>query len=321
MLPGFRFLFAAIILCFSILVFGLGAAALLRAAHEEFASKPSWRGMPATVFAQPSEASRLPVLALLQVEPEGKEPAPNVANQPVSEPVAQPRPSEQPGQDDTSSAAPSPEPAAAPTPAPEPQKVEALSAPEAERPVAPSAPEETPTGAAAKGESALSEPAKVEDGKSQNSLGEGQPTVERSSSPAQVPISERETKTATSEDATPKAAEPTPAPSEPMKTPASVPQPQPQADPVAALIATLGGSPNATDMQAPPKAANGVKSAAPDKNAIRKRLWARHAVAAAKERRRVVQRARITQHDAAVQQQQFSPPFLMEPSGAAAQAH
>ena len=40
MLPGFRFLFAAIVLSMSILVFGLGAAALLRAAHEEFAANP-----------------------------------------------------------------------------------------------------------------------------------------------------------------------------------------------------------------------------------------------------------------------------------------
>jgi len=52
MLPGFRFLFAAIVLSMSILVFGLGAAALLRAAHEEFASNPSWRGAPETIFAQ-----------------------------------------------------------------------------------------------------------------------------------------------------------------------------------------------------------------------------------------------------------------------------
>ena len=33
MLPGFRFLLAAILLSASILVFGLGAAALLRATH------------------------------------------------------------------------------------------------------------------------------------------------------------------------------------------------------------------------------------------------------------------------------------------------
>jgi hypothetical protein len=68
MLPGFRFLFAAIALTMSILIFGLGAAALLRAAHEEFASVPSWRTAPETMFAQPSEASP-PVLAMLRVEP------------------------------------------------------------------------------------------------------------------------------------------------------------------------------------------------------------------------------------------------------------
>jgi hypothetical protein len=68
MLPGFRFLFAAIVLSMSILVFGLGAAALLRAAHEEFASNPSWRAPPETMFAQQAEATR-PVLAMLQIEP------------------------------------------------------------------------------------------------------------------------------------------------------------------------------------------------------------------------------------------------------------
>ena len=67
MLPGFRFLFAAIMLSMSLLVFGMGAAALLRAAHEEFASSPSWRAAPEVMFAQPTEATR-PALALLRVE-------------------------------------------------------------------------------------------------------------------------------------------------------------------------------------------------------------------------------------------------------------
>jgi hypothetical protein len=67
MLPGFRFLLAAIVLSMSILIFGLGAAALLRAAHEEFASNPFWRAAPETVFAQPAEATR-PVLAMLRVD-------------------------------------------------------------------------------------------------------------------------------------------------------------------------------------------------------------------------------------------------------------
>src|SRR5579863_7781179 len=68
MLPGFRFLFAAIVLSLSLLVFGLGAAALLRAAHEQFASNPSWRSAPEAVFAQPPQ-NTTPVLALLRVEP------------------------------------------------------------------------------------------------------------------------------------------------------------------------------------------------------------------------------------------------------------
>jgi hypothetical protein len=67
MLPGFRFLFAAIVLSMSILVFGLGAAALLRAAHEEVASSPSWRAAPEVMFAQPAEATG-PVLAMLRVD-------------------------------------------------------------------------------------------------------------------------------------------------------------------------------------------------------------------------------------------------------------
>jgi hypothetical protein len=78
MLPGFRFLFVATVFSMSVLVFGLGAAALLRAAHEEFASTPSWRAPPETVFAQPSEAPG-PVLAMLHVnEPVVEKPSDDV---------------------------------------------------------------------------------------------------------------------------------------------------------------------------------------------------------------------------------------------------
>lgn len=79
MLPGFRFLLAAIVLSISVLVFGLGAAALLRAAHEEFASTPAWRVAPEPKFARQNEAPAeepMPVLATLRVEPE---PAPQTA--------------------------------------------------------------------------------------------------------------------------------------------------------------------------------------------------------------------------------------------------
>ncbi|WP_369721656.1 hypothetical protein AB8Z38_32465 [Bradyrhizobium sp. LLZ17] len=68
MLPGFRFLLAAILLSASILVFGLGAAALLRATHEQYVSNPSWRNGPQEqVFAQAPEPAQ-PVLAALRVE-------------------------------------------------------------------------------------------------------------------------------------------------------------------------------------------------------------------------------------------------------------
>ena len=69
MLPGFRFLFAAILLSTSVLIFGLGAAALLRAAHEEVASAPARRAPPEQVFAQQNEPVAPPTLALLRVEP------------------------------------------------------------------------------------------------------------------------------------------------------------------------------------------------------------------------------------------------------------
>jgi hypothetical protein len=105
MLPGFRFLVAAIALSTSVLVFGLGAAALLRAAHEQFSSIPSRRGPPETRFTQQNEAAA-PALAMLRVtEP------------PAAEPKAP---------DDISAAAPSAEqPAIVPTPA-EPDKIAAL---------------------------------------------------------------------------------------------------------------------------------------------------------------------------------------------------
>src|SRR5271156_5197281 len=78
MLPGFRFLFAAIMLSMSLLVFGLGAAALLRAAHESFASNSSWRAAPEATFGQRGD-STLPMLATLRVDPPAMEKAPEQA--------------------------------------------------------------------------------------------------------------------------------------------------------------------------------------------------------------------------------------------------
>ena len=79
MLPGFRFLFAAIVMCMSVLVFGLGAAALMRAAHEDFSTNTSWRAPPEPRFAEQEEAAKPPaakppVLAVLSVQPRTSEP-------------------------------------------------------------------------------------------------------------------------------------------------------------------------------------------------------------------------------------------------------
>ena len=68
MLPGFRFLFTAIVLSMSILVFGLGAPALLRAAHEEFANLSSRRVTPEPRSARLDDGPP-PTLALLRLDP------------------------------------------------------------------------------------------------------------------------------------------------------------------------------------------------------------------------------------------------------------
>ncbi|SHK81725.1 hypothetical protein [Bradyrhizobium lablabi] len=89
MLPGFRFLFAAIVLSMSILIFGLGAAALLRSAHEEFASLPSRRAPAEPVFTRKNDAP-MPTLALLRFDPPAldNKPSENAPAAVTSEPVA-----------------------------------------------------------------------------------------------------------------------------------------------------------------------------------------------------------------------------------------
>lgn len=105
MLPGFRFLVAAIVLSTSILVFGLGAAALLRATHEQFSSIPSWRGPPETIFAQKNDVAA-PTLAMLR--------------------VVEPPAVEQKAPDDIPAAEPSAEQAAIVSTPAEPDKIAAL---------------------------------------------------------------------------------------------------------------------------------------------------------------------------------------------------
>lgn len=91
MLPGIRFVCAAVVLAVSLVIFGMGAAALLRSAHEEFASLPNRRPPPATVFSRQPDAP--PTLAMLRLEPRATEVA-----EPAAAPMAQvsePAPPEQ----------------------------------------------------------------------------------------------------------------------------------------------------------------------------------------------------------------------------------
>lgn len=115
MLPGFRFLFTAIVLSMSVLIFGLGAAALLRAAHEEFANLPARRTAPEPMFARRTDDTP-PTLALLRIETPAEE-------KPVEE-----KPAETIGAAVSDAAAETPAPAGqALDPAPaEPEKLAAL---------------------------------------------------------------------------------------------------------------------------------------------------------------------------------------------------
>jgi hypothetical protein len=74
MLPGIRFIFVTVILSASVLIFGLGAAALLRVSHEEFATLPSWRLAQPQIPPAPVETTT-PTLAMLRIEtPEAAKP-------------------------------------------------------------------------------------------------------------------------------------------------------------------------------------------------------------------------------------------------------
>lgn len=263
MLPGFRFLFAAIVLTMSILVFGLGAAALLRAAHEEFASNPSWRAAPETIFAQQSDATR-PVLAMLRVEPAAAEQkAPNHAPAAVV-----------PVEHATDIAAPAEPVSASPAPAVT-GSVAALKPDELK-------PDETSASEAARPDIAVSErPTPSEVARAQSDAPAAAET-------AKIAAPDAETKTASAEQVSPPAPnsppanDAAPAASEQKSTPAS-----PEVDAAATKIATLGGPPVSIETPAAAKAV----SDQPDRSAIKKRQQARRAA----HRRRMAARARQAQ--------------------------
>jgi hypothetical protein len=237
MLPGFRFLFTAIVLSLSILVFGLGAAALLRAAHEEFASNPSWHATPETTFAQQGEATR-PVLALLRVDTPAVD-APQV-EKPSGDVLA-------------ASAGPAQQTAINPTPA-EPEQVAALR-PEGSSPPEPAIPasESLPPREAATAPDDA--PATADQTKTATAAEPSPPASETASAAPAAPA------VAPAADAAPAAT---------VQMPAAA-SPNPSA--AATKIATLGGPPITIEPRPPGKLAG----AKPDRSVTEKRLRARRA--------------------------------------------
>jgi hypothetical protein len=275
MLPGFRFLFAAIVLSMSMLVFGLGAAALLRAAHEEFASNPAWHSaVPEAMVAQQGEATR-PVLAMLRVEPRPAEPK-RSDNAPATGAVP------------AASAVPAigAEPAAiASTPA-EPEqiaspKLEQAAPAEAAKPDTPTT--ESPAQSEAAAAAPIGAPAAADETQTTTStvdtnIVSTEPVVAGQAPPPPLEAPPATSAPAQSEPATREPATSQPAASERASSPASA-----EADVASTTIGTLGGPPVSVATPSPPNAAT-----APDKSELEKRQRARRAA----QRRRAAARAR-----------------------------
>jgi hypothetical protein len=285
MLPGFRFLFAAILLSMSILVFGLGAAALLRAAHEEFASNPSWRAGPETMFAQQAEATR-PVLAMLRVEPAAAEAKPSENTSAIAVPAEQTTPIAVVTQAPTEQAAASP-------PETGPERIAALgpeeaSPPEAARPEIP----------------ALESPARSE---TAPAPADAPAAADANKNPR--PTTADETKVASTEQALP------PSQARSASSEQASIQASPDTDSIATKIAALGDA--AITVEAPPSKA---VSATPDQIAAKKRLQARRAA----HRRRLAARARQAQLARLAGQlppNPFAQQFVQPPAPAPARNH
>jgi len=278
MLPGFRFLFAAIVLCMSVLVFGLGAAALLRTAHEDFASNPSWRTPAEPRFAQ-QEATK-PVLAVLSLQPSPTEPA------------AVPKVAEAGAAVTTGSST-----VAAPSPSPEPETTAALSPPDA-----------PPAEGAKRPPPATEAPVQPEPPV------QSEPAPAQADAPASETktAAAEETKTVPADNAAPSASESASSP-QPSPTPQQITAPATSgSDQAATRIATLGGPAVTIDPLAAAKASHAML----DRNQINKLLLAELAQQRAKDlakehakelHRLAVRRARMARQAATVQQQADNP--------------
>jgi hypothetical protein len=284
MLPGFRFLFAAIVFSMSVLVFGLGAAALLRTAHEQFASNPSWHAAPEANFAQQAETTR-PVLAMLRFEPPAAEQKTS-ADIPAANVPAIPAPAEQ-----ATNIAP-----AEPTPVTEP----AVTARSPAEPEMRAAPEPEPP-AAAKTDMALPEsPAPSQAATAPSDTPTADATTADATNVA-TPASGSEARVATAVQAAPEPilpppTEAVPAPTEvgPVSSSPANPSALPESDISPSKIATLD-SPSATVKAKPP-----VKtvSAKPDRSAVKKRLRAQRAAHRRQLAARAARQARLAAQQA-----------------------
>ena len=283
MLPGFRFLFAAIMLSLSLLIFGLGAAALFRAAHESFASTSSWRATPDVPFAQRPETT-LPMLATLRVErvtakaPDTAKAATAPAEPAISEPmtndqVAALRPAEAPV---TEIAKPDDPPAPV---------VENQPAPEV-APAAPAAADATTTGQTKTAAVTASDAASVR----------SEPATAQAEPVAAAPAASAPDKAA------PVAAAEAPPPATEAPATATTPAATTETGDAMTKIATLGGPPvEVTDNEPVPETRTvKLPRARPDESVIKKR---QQALRALRRRRLAAARARL----AALQQLQANP--------------
>jgi hypothetical protein len=298
MLPGFRFLFAAIVLSMSILVFGLGAAALLHAAHEQFASNTSLRTAPETTFAQPSEATR-PVLAVLRVEPPAPAERPDAVDPPAAVVPA-----------DTAATSAPAEPESIISATPEPERTAALTAQGSSPSASPPAKAE-----AAAGVSPIATEVPATTTAAAPTANEA-PPVQADAVATDTPAA-TEAKVAAIAQPAPPVNEPASVASEPTSVPAGT-----DADPIAAKIATLVGPPAPVETQTPEKARSAeIKAAASraleaNRDEIRKRLRAERA----RERRRLAATRRAQQaRQAGLAQQQAVSPFGQPPAAAVQQ--
>src|SRR5581483_2227830 len=116
MLPGFRILFALVVLSFAILIFGFSSLALLRTAHQNLANQPAWQPSWRTPLeianAQRDErqpASEPQTLALLRLDPPATPPSAVIESSPAgAEPASLPpaAPAVQPPAGEASNGAP-----------------------------------------------------------------------------------------------------------------------------------------------------------------------------------------------------------------------